>query len=82
MGGIGSGRRYSENEPRPDVEVCPAVDLRVLKPNLGSDVLVAQKIYRNNSLNFKFLIDPSDAEDGFLTVHFPYKETPETSRSP
>ncbi len=80
MGGIGSGRRYKSNERRPDVEICPAVDLRVLKPHLGSDVLVEQKIYRNNSLNYKFLIDPSDAKEGFIAVHFRHQGNHQTQQ--
>jgi hypothetical protein len=71
MGGIGSGRKHKSNERRPDVEICPAVDLRILKNHLGSDVLVEQKIFRNNRLNFKLLIDPSEADSGFLTIHYP-----------
>jgi ribosomal protein S27AE len=70
MGGIGSGRRYEKHERRTDVELCPAVDLRIIKNHLGSDVLVEQKIFRNNRLIFKLLIDPSDAQDGFITVHY------------
>lgn len=73
MGGFGSGRRYEKHERRTDVEVCPAVDLRILKNNLGSDVLVTQKIFRNNRLYFKFMIDLSDAEDDFVTVHYPHQ---------
>lgn len=74
MGGIGSGRRYSSHERRTDVEVCPAVDLRILKPHLGKQMFVEQKIYRNNRLNSKLLIDPSNAEEGFLTIHFPFQK--------
>jgi hypothetical protein len=80
MGGFNSGRRYSEHQRRTDVEVCPAVDLRVLKPHLGSDVLVTQKIYRKSRLDFTFLIDPSEAEAGFLTVHFPYQGKHQTQQ--
>lgn len=80
MGGIGSGRRYSENERRPDVEVCPAVDLRFFKPHLGEELLVTQKIFKNNSLNYKFLIDLSDAKEGFITVYFRHQEKHQTQQ--
>lgn len=80
MGGIGSGRRYKNHERRTDIEVCPAVDLRVLKAHLGSDVLVTQKIYRNNRLDFTFMIDVSDADDGFVTVYYHHQGKHQTQQ--
>jgi hypothetical protein len=80
MGGIGSGRRYSKHEHRTDVEVCPAVDLRIIKNHLGSEVFVTQKIFRNNRESYKFLIDPSEATDGHLTIHFSFQKKVQTQK--
>ena len=80
MGGIGSGRKYKSSERRIDVELCPAVDLRFFKQHLGANVLITQKIYRNDMLNYKFLIDLSGSKDGFLAVHFPYEGKHQTQQ--
>jgi hypothetical protein len=80
MGGFGSGRRHESHERRTDIEICPAVDLRVLKAHLGSDVLVTQKIFRNNKLSNKFMIDLAEAQKGFITVFYHHQGKHQTQQ--
>ena len=71
MGGLGSGRKYSDHERRPIVEDFPCMDLRTFKKHLTPGTTIVQTHMRSNEKIFKIVIDISP---DCLVLHYRFKE--------
>jgi hypothetical protein len=71
MGGLGSGRRYSNQERRPIVEDFVVLDIRTFKDHLNSKAIITQTVFENECEAFKFLIDLSFSDR--IKIYYPFK---------